>query len=160
MLLNALVGTNPSQLQAALSIASAPGSLPFIIFGPPGTGKTVTMVEAIFQVLKANPSARILAQQLFRAYAPSRPKKDVPPELLDITCVNSHGHFTVLHNMDTEDYQAIVSTCVSASILSGIGMPRGHFSHIFIDEAGRATEPEAMVSIKGMADGSLARVQR
>lgn len=31
-------------------------------------------------------------------------------------------------------------------------MPRGHFSHIFIDEAGQATEPEAFVSIKMMAD--------
>lgn len=33
-------------------------------------------------------------------------------------------------------------------------MPRGHFSHIFIDEAGQATEPEAFVSIKTMADPS------
>ena len=31
-------------------------------------------------------------------------------------------------------------------------MPRGHFTHIFIDEAGQATEPEAFVSIKTMAD--------
>jgi helicase MOV-10 len=31
-------------------------------------------------------------------------------------------------------------------------MPRGHFSHIFLDEAGQATEPEAFVSIKMMAD--------
>ena len=31
-------------------------------------------------------------------------------------------------------------------------MARGHFTHIFIDEAGQATEPEAFVSIKMMAD--------
>ena len=31
-------------------------------------------------------------------------------------------------------------------------MRRGHFSHIFIDEAGQATEPETFVSIKMMAD--------
>jgi helicase MOV-10 len=51
-----------------------------------------------------------------------------------------------------KNYRVIVSTLVSASIAFGIGMPRGHFSHIFIDEAGQATEPEAFVSIKTMAD--------
>ena len=49
-------------------------------------------------------------------------------------------------------FKVIVSTCVSASIVSGIGMARGHFTHIFIDEAGQATEPGAFVSIKMMAD--------
>jgi len=49
-------------------------------------------------------------------------------------------------------FRVIVTTCLSASIANGIGMPRGHFSHIFIDEAGQATEPEAFVSIKTMTD--------
>lgn len=51
-------------------------------------------------------------------------------------------------------YRVVVSTCVSASVLHGVGIPRGHFSHVFIDEAGQATEPEAMVSIKMLADNS------
>lgn len=33
-------------------------------------------------------------------------------------------------------------------------MPRGHFSHIFVDEAGQATEPEVMIGIKTMADNN------
>jgi helicase MOV-10 len=49
-------------------------------------------------------------------------------------------------------FRVVVSTCVSASFASGIGMPRGHFSHIFVDEAGQATEPEAFISIKSIAD--------
>ena len=48
-------------------------------------------------------------------------------------------------------YRVIVSTCFSASVPHGIGVPRGHFSHIFIDEAGQGTEPEIMISIKTMA---------
>ncbi|THV07182.1 RNA helicase [Dendrothele bispora CBS 962.96] len=185
---NTLVGTNEPQLQAVLSIVkSEPGSLPFVIFGPPGTGKTVTMVEAIFQILNTNPSARILAcapsnsaadliaarltsasnkgsstsstspgltkEQLFRAYAPSRSKSQVELELLDFAYLNSSGHFSVPPMAKMKSFRVIVTTCVSASIVSGIGMPRGHFSHIFVDEAGQATEPEAMIAIKGMADG-------
>lgn len=49
-------------------------------------------------------------------------------------------------------YRVVVTTCISAAILSGIGMARGHFSHIFVDEAGQATEPEVFVAIRMMAD--------
>ena len=45
-----------------------------------------------------------------------------------------------------------MATCVSASFCAAIGMPRGHFTHIFFDEAGQATEPEAFISIKTMSD--------
>ncbi|THV07183.1 P-loop containing nucleoside triphosphate hydrolase protein [Dendrothele bispora CBS 962.96] len=180
---NISVRANEPQLQAVLSIvSSAPGSLPFVIFGPPGTGKTVTMVEAIFQILHTNPSARILAcapsnsaadiiasrlrasnnsttgtaggltkEELFRAYAPSRSKSEVPSELLGFTYCNPSGHFSVPVER-ISSFRVIVTTCVSASIVSVINMKRGHFSHIFIDEAGQATEPEVMVSIRGMAD--------
>ena len=49
-------------------------------------------------------------------------------------------------------FRVIVSTCVSASIPYGTGVPRGHFTHIFVDEAGHAAEPECMIPIKTMAD--------
>ncbi|KAF5349883.1 hypothetical protein D9757_013995 [Collybiopsis confluens] len=49
-------------LQTVLSIVHGePGSMPCVIFGPPGTGKAVAMVEAILQVLALNPPSRILA---------------------------------------------------------------------------------------------------
>ncbi|KAK1217312.1 hypothetical protein PQX77_020052 [Marasmius sp. AFHP31] len=142
---NSTIATNPRQLQAVISLARAPaGSIPFVIFGPPGTGKTVTMVESIRQILDTNPQSRILAcapsnsaagpialrlvalvsNVLFRAYAPSRNKEQVPHELNDFTFRNANGHFSV---------------------------PGGHYSRIFVDEAGQATEPEVMVAIKSMA---------
>jgi helicase MOV-10 len=36
----------------------------------------------------------------------------------------------------------------------GIGVDRGHFSHVFIDEAAQATEIEAMVVVKNTAISS------
>ncbi|KAM5543431.1 hypothetical protein V8D89_002682 [Ganoderma adspersum] len=58
-----LIASNPAQLQAVKSITSLkPGMAPVIIFGPPGTEKTVTVVEAIRQILHRQPRAKILWQ--------------------------------------------------------------------------------------------------
>ncbi|KAI0694508.1 RNA helicase [Cytidiella melzeri] len=170
---NQYISQNPPQLQAVASIASLPpGSLPFCIFGPPGTGKTVTTVEAIRQLLDRNPNAHILAcapsnsaadliasrlamlkpSELFRFYAPSRFKNSVPDDLAKYSLTNADGHFTVPPMAILMQYRVIVSTCVSASFTHGIGMPRGHFTHMFFDEAGHATEPEIMIAVKTMAD--------
>ncbi|TFY71300.1 hypothetical protein EVG20_g1693 [Dentipellis fragilis] len=170
---NKLMAINLPQLKAINAILHRPaGSPPFVLFGPPGTGKTVTIVEAIRQILKKEPGAHILAcapsnsaadliasrlsdlgaDHVFRLYAASRVKRAVPEELLPFTYINRNGHFSH-HPVDKMcKFSVLITTCVSASVAHGIGMPRGHFSHIFIDEAGHATEPEAMVSIRTMAD--------
>jgi helicase MOV-10 len=35
-------------------------------------------------------------------------------------------------------------------MIFGVGVVRGYFSHIFVDEAGQALEPESLVPILGM----------
>ncbi|KAJ7512385.1 P-loop containing nucleoside triphosphate hydrolase protein [Mycena galericulata] len=171
---NPLIAANAPQLQAVVSIVKRrPGSVPFVIFGPPGTGKTVTMVEAIRQVLAADPQSRILAcapsnsaadliatrlivalstDELFRFYAPSRNKDQVALELREYTYAKPDGHFSVPPLARMKRFRVVVATCVSASVVSGIGIGRGHYTHIFVDEAGQATEPEVMIAIKTMAD--------
>ncbi|KAH6905317.1 RNA helicase [Coprinopsis sp. MPI-PUGE-AT-0042] len=171
---NSLISGNEPQVRAVSNIVHLPpGSPPFVVFGPPGTGKTITIVEAIRQVIQKNPQARILAcapsnsaadliaerlcvglgpDVLFRMYAPSRSKDQMPDGLRNHVYINTDGNYSVPIMMKMKSFRVIVATCVAASMVSGIGMPRGHFSHIFIDEAGQATEPEAFISIKTMSD--------
>lgn len=135
----------------------------------------MTIVEAIKQILRRSPDARVLAcapsnsaadvialrlsevfkkHELFRFYAPSREKGAVPPALLPYTFEIGDGTFSHPALDTVKSYRVIVSTCISAAFASGIGVQHGHFSHVFIDEAGQATEPEAMVVIKNTAIAS------
>jgi helicase MOV-10 len=138
----------------------------------------VTIVEAIRQILLDDPDAHILAcapsnsaadliaerlkdnlspKQLFRLNAPSRSKDHLPKGLERFAQSNSDGTFSVPQLEILSQFRVIVSTCISASVPYGIGMPRGHFTHIFLDEAGQACEPEAMIPIKTMA-GNKTRI--
>lgn len=124
----------------------------------------MTIVEAIRQILAKYPSARVLAcapsngaadviaerlaelgsGQLFRLVAPSRPEKRLPNVLKPFAYLDPDTKtFSVSSLDDMNNYRVIVSTCASASIPDGIGMSVGHFTHIFVDEAGQCMEPEA-----------------
>ncbi|KAG8924470.1 hypothetical protein FRC01_011457 [Tulasnella sp. 417] len=160
---------NRPQLQAATAIAQLPrGTIPFIVFGPPGTGKTVTIVEAIRQVLAWNPDAKILAcapsnnaadiiadrlrdtlsaAKLFRLNAPSR-VKTLPRSLESYSLRYDDGSFRIPPPQTIMEFRVVVSTCASGSLPHGVGVPNGHFTHIFIDEAGQASEPEVMIPIQ------------
>lgn len=45
---------------------------------------------------------------------------------------------------DVHELKIIVTTVYTAGTLYMMGFKRGDFSHIFIDEAGQATEPETL----------------
>ncbi|THU87825.1 hypothetical protein K435DRAFT_681016 [Dendrothele bispora CBS 962.96] len=53
---------------------------------------------------------------------------------------------------DLLKYRVIVSTCASAGVPSSLGVPRGFYSHIFVDEAGQAMEPVVIIAIETLAD--------
>ncbi|KAJ2938788.1 hypothetical protein O0L34_g3409 [Tuta absoluta] len=58
---NSLVKENDEQRSAVEHIVSkTSGRTPYIVFGPPGTGKTMTVVEAIVQIVAMNPKHRVL----------------------------------------------------------------------------------------------------
>jgi helicase MOV-10 len=138
----------------------------------PGTGKTVTVVEAILQLLDRDPKVSILAcapsnsaadliaerlkvlgpSQLFRLNAASREYKTLPKILQEFSLVNGDLVFAIPPLERMVGFRVVVATCVSGGVPHGLGVRRGHFSHIFLDEAAQCMEPEAMIPIKTMAD--------
>lgn len=107
--------------------------------------------NAAADVLALRLIGHLNTKELLRFYAPSRLQRLIPPELVPYS-VSKAGHFAFpgLDTMNT--FRVVICTCISASVFHGAGMASGHFSHIFIDEAAQATEPEVMVPIKTMAN--------
>ncbi|KAF8621344.1 hypothetical protein AX15_007875 [Amanita polypyramis BW_CC] len=164
--------SNEEQLEAVAAILKQPpGSVPFVIFGPPGTGKTLTIVEAMRQLL-LKPDVRILAcapgniaadiiadrlrvlgpSVLFRLNSLSRKPTRMNHTLKPYSLLNDNEVFAIPPLEELMKYRIIVSTCVTAGVLWGLGSKRGHFSHIFVDEAGHGEEPEVMIPFMTLAD--------
>ncbi|KAJ8386394.1 hypothetical protein AAFF_G00170990 [Aldrovandia affinis] len=173
-LFDAKLEQNPEQYVAVQCIvAGVSKPAPYLVFGPPGTGKTVTIVEAIKQVHKAHPSTHILAcapsnsavdllcertlqsgvdtHNIYRLYASSRDVRFLPPSLLG--CSNwdeSQQSFVFPSKEELMEYKVLFTTVVTAGRLVCGGFPRDHFTHIFVDEAGHAVEPECIIGLSGL----------
>ncbi|XP_054843764.1 RNA helicase Mov10l1 [Eublepharis macularius] len=137
--------------------------MPYIIFGPPGTGKTVTVIEAILQIHYRLSDSRILV------CAPSNSASDLicvrlhdtnmlkPGAMVRVNASNrneeSLNDVIKLYCKDGEDiwqasrFRIIVITCSSAGMFYHIGIRTGHFTHVFVDEAGQASEPECLIPL-------------
>uniref|UniRef100_A0A665U4J2 RNA helicase n=1 Tax=Echeneis naucrates TaxID=173247 RepID=A0A665U4J2_ECHNA len=162
---------NQEQYEAVQHIiAGSSKPAPYLVFGPPGTGKTVTMVEAIKQIEKTQGSCRILAcapsnsaadllcqkimehmdkRKVYRMYAKSFNTTCVPEELK--ACSNLAGdYFQFPLKEKLMEYKIMVTTLITAGRLVTGGIPPGHFTHIFVDEAGHAVETECLISLAGL----------
>ncbi|ETV68410.1 hypothetical protein, variant 2 [Aphanomyces astaci] len=161
---------NDRQLQAVWHIVNkSSGLAPYIIFGPPGTGKTITVIESILQVLKHNPNARVLAvapsdaaadilgmrlraflnkASLFRFNWPHRKIASVPGPLLGFCHVEKGKDVFSLPDLARLlDFRVVVTTTSLSGVLKFAQVPVGHFSHCIVDEACQATEPETLVAL-------------
>uniref|UniRef100_A0A8C4MZY7 RNA helicase Mov10l1 n=1 Tax=Equus asinus asinus TaxID=83772 RepID=A0A8C4MZY7_EQUAS len=142
--------------------------LPYILFGPPGTGKTVTIIEAVLQMYYTLPDSRILV------CAPSNSAADLVCLRLHesqvlrpgaMVRVNATCRFeeTIIDAIkpyckDGEDiwkasrFRIIITTCSSSGLFYQIGVRVGHFTHVFVDEAGQASEPECLIPLGLISD--------
>uniref|UniRef100_A0A8C9A6V4 RNA helicase n=1 Tax=Prolemur simus TaxID=1328070 RepID=A0A8C9A6V4_PROSS len=144
--------------------------LPYVLFGPPGTGKTVTIIEAVLQVHFALPDSRILV------CAPSNSAADLvclrlheskvlrPAAMVRVnaTCRFEETISDAIkpYCKEGEDiwkasrFRVIITTCSSAGLFYQIGVRVGHFTHVFVDEAGQASEPECLIPLGLISDVS------
>ncbi|XP_031470723.1 RNA helicase Mov10l1 isoform X1 [Phasianus colchicus] len=136
---------------------------PYILFGPPGTGKTMTVVEAILQIHFTLPDSRILV------CAPSNAATDLiclrlhqsnllkPGAMVRVnaTCRSAEQIDDMVkpYCKDGDDiwkavwFRIIITTCSSAGMFYQTGTRLGHFTHVILDEAGQASEPESLIPI-------------
>ncbi|KAJ3035188.1 hypothetical protein HDV00_004257 [Rhizophlyctis rosea] len=170
---------NAEQLQAIQNVvAHTHGCLPYVIFGPPGTGKTKTLVECIIQVHKravrdgrrvailafapSNSAADQIVERLKDVFPPSemlrmnaykRAKEDVSKLVMPYTTYEDRdGVFALPKREVVMKYKVVVCTAVTAGLLYSMGVPAGHFTNFFVDEAGQATEPEFWIGLAGLID--------
>ncbi|XP_035512110.1 putative helicase mov-10-B.1 [Morone saxatilis] len=170
---------NLEQYQAVQHIvAGSSKPAPYLVFGPPGTGKTVTLVEAIKQIEKNEPSCHILAcapsnsaadllckkildhvdeRKVYRMYASSRDPKCVPEELK--ACSNLVGQCYIYPaKEELMKYRIMVTTLLTAGRLVTGNIPVDHFTHVFVDEAGHAVETECLVPLAGLLEAESGQV--
>jgi helicase MOV-10 len=167
------IGQNPEQVQAVQHIVCGTSQpSPYIIFGPPGTGKTSTVVESICQLWKTSPKAKILVtaqsnaacneimqrllavippSHLYRMFAPSMENKfDTIDDALLAVSNLKYGYHEWTSWSEFYAYRIVVCTLTTAGRLVQARIERNHFTHVFIDECGSASEPSALIPIAGV----------
>ena len=168
---NRNIEENPQQLAAVQHIlAGSSGLCPYLVFGPPGTGKTVTLVEGIKQLVRQGGNVKILAsapsntaadlitdrllghlnkREVLRVHASSRVVSNIPAKVKEVSNVDGDKvRYPRLEEL--MKFKVIVTTLVTAGKLVTAQFPADHFSHIVMDETGQATEPEAAVALSGL----------
>ncbi|XP_059343906.1 helicase MOV-10 isoform X1 [Ammospiza nelsoni] len=142
---NRKLETNEEQCKAVTHIVTGVSRpAPYLIFGPPGTGKTVTVVEAIKQVWTCFKDAHILAcapsnsaadllcqciikdiapQNVYRLIASSRSYREVPTDIRP--CCNwddEQSSYVYPSKERLSHYRIIITTLVTAGRSEELGL--------------------------------------
>jgi exoribonuclease R/superfamily I DNA and/or RNA helicase len=169
-------GLNDEQMLAVERILCQQGTLPVIVNGPFGTGKTHLLAEAVRLIIRRSATSRVLictqsnhAADLYiekmdgfikegaifslhRIYYRHYDCNRIYSPIYHV--VRQYCHFendqfimpdgeTLLQNSPL----VIVTTLVTSMQLKRLNLPESFFTHIIIDEAAQATEPETVAAV-------------
>mmetsp|Transcript_31535 Transcript_31535/g.57323 ORF Transcript_31535/g.57323 Transcript_31535/m.57323 type:complete len:817 (-) Transcript_31535:65-2515(-) len=168
---------NEDQRRAVAAVLKASSRRPLVIWGPPGTGKSTLAAFIIWHLVQQRPTElRILAaapsntaadvlcrklgtlgldpEQMLRLNALGRSASTVPEDIRQYS-FESQGEdgrrkYEVPPLKQAREYKVIVTTCICAAHLANslkMAGAQGWFSHVVVDEAGEATEPETLVPL-------------
>ncbi|KAF7297231.1 hypothetical protein MIND_00956200 [Mycena indigotica] len=191
-------GLNEQQKLAVSSITLHESPTPYLIIGPPGTGKTRTIVEAVLKIIHVHPEScillcapsnpatdtlvmrlrsKLMPHQMLRLNDPNRTFAEVPMSINQY-CYIEDDRFSIPPWESLLQYRVIVCSCLDAGILVDahctnnilarleVDMMRllhpgrlrkepiaPHFTHLLIDEAAQAAEPELLIPISVVLPG-------
>eukprot|EP00929_Paragymnodinium_shiwhaense_P086954 TRINITY_DN47309_c0_g1_i1.p1 TRINITY_DN47309_c0_g1~~TRINITY_DN47309_c0_g1_i1.p1 ORF type:complete len:928 (+),score=93.15 TRINITY_DN47309_c0_g1_i1:69-2852(+) len=155
-----------------------PAPLPLVLWGPPGTGKTTTLVAAMFEVVTNLRGAKILAtapsnaaadllcerlakrgighDRMLRLNGILRSDQDVPANVKPYTRRGSSWDTHEIPELtELQSYDIIVCTCASAGYLASRASLPGWITHLFVDEAAQGLEPEVLIPVSVLEPGGL-----
>ncbi|XP_041800816.1 putative helicase mov-10-B.1 [Chelmon rostratus] len=173
---------NPEQRVAVQHIVAASAKpAPYVVFGPPGTGKTMTLVKAIEQIVMTQTSYKILAcansnsatdhlcqkileritdrHEVYRLYALSCPVTSIPHnEKLFCNLNRARNILVIPSKEELMRHNIMVTTLLNVGRLVTGGIPPGHYTYIFVDEAGQATETQCIIPFAGLLNPQKCQV--
>lgn len=169
---NGNVAKNQEQKQAVQNIVNCTAfPFPFVVFGPPGTGKTTTLVEAIVQVIAKKPDNKILItcqsnsacdeigvrllkylprSKIFRWYSASLiENSDKLDPVLKSTSTIRNDVMRFPSYEEFAFFDIVICTLVTSKKLHRAVISPKFFDYIFIDECASTVEPECLIPITG-----------
>ncbi|CAL5397417.1 unnamed protein product [Camellia sinensis] len=126
---------NEEQQRAVETILGCKGAPPYVIHGPPGTGKTMTLVEAILQLYATRKDAHVLV-----CAASNNAADHILEKLVNNEAVGVKENEIFRLNATTRSYEDVQANNI-----------RFCFFEDFY-EVGQASEPEAMVPISNLCE--------